>query len=133
MSLLRAREVVVLQFRPILRRFELNDQQWRVLRVLAEVKEITASQLALHSAVLSPSLSRMLPSMESRELIRRSSGKTDQRHCVIRMEPPGRALFERVTADFEFIYVYMAKSFGAERLNSLHKELEALRKALSTS
>ena len=131
MSLLRAREIVVQQFRPMLRRNGINEQQWRVLRVLAEVPEITATQLAEQAAMLSPSLSRMLPVMEARGLLRRKTGTRDQRHSLIAMEPAGRKLFEQVSVDFEQIYAQMARDFGAERLNRLHSELEQLREALS--
>jgi homoprotocatechuate degradation regulator HpaR len=131
MSLLRAREIVVLQFRPLLRSHSLNETQWRVLRVLAELPEVTATQLAREAAILSPSLSRMLPALETRGLIRRKTGTTDQRRCVITMEPAGRRLFERVAADFETIYAQMARDFGQERLDRLHAELEQLRQTLS--
>ncbi len=131
MSLLRARETVVQRFRPMLRRHGLNDQQWRVLRVLAERTEVTATDLAAEAAVLSPSLSRILPVLEARGLLRRKTGTTDQRHSLITLEPSGRDLFEQVAMDFELIYGQMARDFGQERLARLHAELEALRQALS--
>jgi homoprotocatechuate degradation regulator HpaR len=131
MSLLRAREIVVQQFRPMLRRHGINEQQWRVLRVLAEMPEVTATDLATQAAILSPSLSRMLPVMESRGLIRRKAGTRDQRHSLIAMEPAGRRLFEAVSVDFEVIYAQMSEDFGQERLQRLHRELEQLRVALT--
>ena len=131
MSLLRARETVVQRFRPMLRRHGLNDQQWRVLRVLAERTEVTATDLAAEAAVLSPSLSRILPVLEARGLIGRKTGISDQRHSLIALAPAGRALFEQVAEDFELIYAQMAQDFGQARLTRLHAELEALRQALS--
>lgn len=131
MSLLRAREIVVQQFRPLLRRHGLNDQQWRVLRVLAEMPDVTTTALAHESAVLSPSLSRMLPALESRGLIRRKTGTTDQRHSLVSLEPAGLRLFQQIAVEVESIYARMARDFGPERLDHLHGELEALRVALS--
>jgi homoprotocatechuate degradation regulator HpaR len=130
MSLLRAREIVVQQFRPLLRRHALNDQQWRVLRVLAEMPDVTTTRLAQEAAVLSPSLSRMLPAMESRGLLRRKPSPTDQRHSLVALEPAGRQLFEQVAVEVAAIYAQMARDFGTERLDRLHAELEALRLAL---
>jgi DNA-binding MarR family transcriptional regulator len=115
MSLLRARETVVQRFRPMLRRHGLNDQQWRVLRVLAERTEVTATD----------------PVLEARGLLRRKTGTTDQRHSLIALAPAGRALFEQVAEDFELIYAQMAQDFGQARLTRLHAELEALRQVLS--
>jgi len=40
MSLLRAREAVMRQFRPALRRHDLTEQQWRILRALAAIDAI---------------------------------------------------------------------------------------------
>lgn len=36
MVLLRAREVIMAHFRPMLARHDITERQWRVLRVLAE-------------------------------------------------------------------------------------------------
>ena len=131
MSLLRTREGVVQQFRHALRKHQLNETQWRVLRVLAELPEVTASVLARETAILSPSLSRMLVSMDSRGLIRRKTGTADQRQTLVSMGPGGRTLFLQARADVEAVYAGMSAAFGAERLDRLQAELEALRQALS--
>ena len=131
MSLLRARECVVQQFRHALRRHQLNETQWRVLRVLAELPEVTAKELARETAILSPSLSRMLVSMEARKLIRRKTGTEDQRQTLVSMAPGGRKLFLQARPEVEAVYAGMRQAFGNERLDRLHAELEALRVALS--
>lgn len=133
MSLLRARESVVQQFRKALRRHQLNETQWRVLRVLAELPEVTAKELARETAILSPSLSRMLVSMEARELIRRKTGTEDQRQTLVSMAPGGRQLFLQARPEVEAVYAGMRQAFGTERLDRLHAELEALRMALSSA
>ena len=43
MMLLRAREAVMGRFRPMLRKFDLTEQQWRIIRALSEVEERDAS------------------------------------------------------------------------------------------
>src|SRR5690606_29016261 len=40
MSLLRAREAVMLRFRSSLRMFNITEQQWRILRALTSIREI---------------------------------------------------------------------------------------------
>jgi homoprotocatechuate degradation regulator HpaR len=132
MSLLRARERVVQQFRQALRRHGLNEPQWRVLRVLAELPEVTATVLARETGLLSPSLSRMLVTLEARGLIRRKTGTVDQRQTLVTLAPEGRSLFSRVAPEVEAVYAHMARAFGQQRLDRLHAELEALRQVLST-
>ena len=60
MSLLRAREAVMRQFRPSLREHGLTEQQWRILRALAAVDTIEVTELARTAFLLGPSLSRIL-------------------------------------------------------------------------
>src|SRR5580658_2999959 len=83
MSLLRAREAVMRQFRPSLRRHRLTEQQWRILRALAEVEAIEVTELARTAFLLGPSLSRILRDLEARQLIERRTAKTDQRRAVV--------------------------------------------------
>ena len=53
MALLRAREAVMRQFRPILRQHGLTEQQWRILRALAAVDAIEVNARDLRRGVLS--------------------------------------------------------------------------------
>src|ERR1700686_3239285 len=79
MSLLRAREAVMRQFRPSLRRHDLTEQQWRILRALAAIDAIEVTELARTAFLLGPSLSRILRDLEARKLIERKTAKTDLR------------------------------------------------------
>ena len=69
LKLLRAREAVMERFRPHLAAHDVTEQQWRVLRTLAETGEIDASTLAETACLLPPSLSRMLQDLEARDLL----------------------------------------------------------------
>src|SRR4029078_7910286 len=71
MSLLRAREAVMRQFRPSLRRHDLTEQHWRILRALTAVDTIEVTELARVAFLLGPSLSRILRDLEARDLIER--------------------------------------------------------------
>ena len=79
MSLLRAREAVMRQFRPSLRDHGLTEQQWRILRALASVDAIEVTELARVAFLLGPSLSRILRDLEARHLIERKVAKADLR------------------------------------------------------
>src|SRR3954470_20526895 len=79
MSLLRAREAVMRQFRPSLRIYGLTEQQWRILRALSSVESIEVTELARLAFLLGPSLSRILRDLEARQLVERKTAETDQR------------------------------------------------------
>src|SRR5678816_4301085 len=83
MALLRAREAVMCQFRPLLRKHDVTEQQWRVLRAVYEVEATEVTALAELCFILMPSLSRILRSLEARRLIERRIVPADQRRAEI--------------------------------------------------
>src|SRR3954447_24214685 len=66
LALVRARECVMAHFRHLLRRYNLTEPQWRVLKTMEEIKSIELSELARKSALLMPSLSRIVRELELR-------------------------------------------------------------------
>src|SRR5881628_1357128 len=96
MSLLRAREVVMRQFRPSLRNHGLTEQQWRILRALTTVDAIEVTELARVAFLLGPSLSRILRDLEARDLIERRTAEADLRRGVVSISPKGMKLIEAV-------------------------------------
>src|ERR671922_1371484 len=96
MSLLRAREAVMRQFRPSLREHGLTEQQWRILRALAAIDAIEVTELARTAFLLGPSLSRILRDLEARRLIERKAAKADLRRGEVSISPKGLKLIEAV-------------------------------------
>src|SRR5215471_755849 len=126
MSLLRAREAVMRQFRPSLRNHGLTEQQWRILRALTAVEAIEVTELARIAFLLGPSLSRILRDLEARQLIERKTAEADQRRAVVSISPKGLKLIEAVAPTSEAIYAAITKRFGARRLAELQEMLTAL-------
>jgi homoprotocatechuate degradation regulator HpaR len=96
MELLRAREAAMSRFRPVLREHGLTEQQWRVVRVLAEHDGIDASEVAARSFLLAPSLTRILQFLEKEGLVRRRLDSNDQRRSVLTLTKKGRKIFGSV-------------------------------------
>jgi homoprotocatechuate degradation regulator HpaR len=125
MELLRAREAAMSRFRPVLREHGLTEQQWRVIRVLAEQDGIDASEVAARSFLLAPSLTRILQFLEKQDLVERQSDSKDQRRSVLRLTGNGRKIFGRVGPDSERRYEEIEAAFGEERLERLYELLAA--------
>lgn len=128
MALLRAREAVMRRFRPGLRAHGVTEQQWRILRALAASGPLEVTALAEATFLLPPSLSRILPDMEARGLIRRRQLDSDLRRAAVSLEAKGVRLIAEHAPESQEVYADIARSFGAERLEqlfSLLKELEA--------
>ncbi len=131
MSLLRAREAVMRQFRPSLRDHGLTEQQWRILRALASVDTIEVTELARVAFLLGPSLSRILRDLEARHLIERRVAKADQRSGLVSISAKGVRLIETVAPSSEAIYAAITRRYGARRLRELQDMLHELEGTLS--
>jgi homoprotocatechuate degradation regulator HpaR len=132
MALLRAREAVMRRFRPGLRQHGVTEQQWRVLRALAHSGPMEVTELASATFLLAPSLSRILPDMEARALIKRTQADADLRRNVISLEPKGLRLIVSHAPFSEATYAEIARSFGSERLSHLFLLLQELEEVLQT-
>ena len=125
-ALLRARESVMAKFRPMLARHDMNEQQWRVIRILAG--ELDATELADRALVLAPSLTRMIKSLKTRKLITLRKDKDDGRRTLISITPAARTLIAEISPESMQIYRDLEKSFGKDEMERLLDLLEAVSK-----
>jgi len=125
-ELLRAREAVMRQFRPGLREIGLTEQQWRILRALARQGPLEASALAEATCLRAPSISRILPDMEARQLISRRQPDSDLRRSVVTVERKGLRLIALHAPSVQRIHEEITARFGPERLNQLFALLRDL-------
>jgi len=126
MLLMRAREAVMQRFRPHLRRHDITEQQWRILRVLAEEKRCDMLDLSVRCSIHPPSLSRTIPLLVSRGLVCRTTGASDQRRVVVELSSEGRALFRKMSAESVQIYSQLEAEFGAARLAEVYRVLDEI-------
>lgn len=131
MSLLRAREAVMRQFRPSLRNYGLTEQQWRILRALTAVDTIEVTELARVAFLLGPSLSRILRDLEARELIERRTAEADLRRGVVSISVKGLKLIEAVAPTSEAIYAEITSRYGTRKLVELQDMLGELEQSLA--
>ena len=131
MSLLRAREAVMRQFRPSLRSHGLTEQQWRILRALTAVDTIEVTELARVAFLLGPSLSRILRDLEARDLIERRTAEADLRRGVVSISSKGLKLIEAVAPNSEAIYAEITQRYGARKLGELQDMLGELEHSLA--
>ena len=126
MSLLRAREAMMSHFRPMLDKHGVNEQQWRVIRVLAEAGQLDASEVAERANILAPSLTRMIRAMAERGLIKKSRDAADGRRVMLTIAPAGLALLREASPDSARIYTDLESRFGRDNVTALIALLDAL-------
>lgn len=125
-ALLRARESVMEDFRPMLAAHDMTEQQWRVIRILAEQGMLDASELADKAFILAPSLTRIIRTLEERGLITRRKDENDARRVLLHITPVGLSIIEQIAPESSAIYDALEQKFGIEKLNSLLDLLEEL-------
>lgn len=125
-ALLRARETVMGPIREMLAESGVNEQKWRVLRVLQERGPMELTALAQEACLLLPSLTRMVRPMETDGLIRRDTPKQDRRKVIVAVTPAGEALIRAHSTESAAIFARIEQQFGHQRLESLLDLLEGL-------
>jgi homoprotocatechuate degradation regulator HpaR len=130
MLLLWAREAVMLRFRPSIHAHGLTDQQWRIIRALAEVESVEIQALGKRCCIHPASLSRILPKLSRDGLVTRRSNAADQRRVLVSLAPRGRRLLERTAPISGRVYAELARDIGPERLEQAYQVLEEIVEAL---
>ena len=118
-ALIRAREGIMSPIREMLAETGITEQQWRVLRVLAENGEMGTKTLAQQSSLLLPSLTRIATAMVNKGLITQTRDKTDRRRQMIDITPQGLKIIEdRMEQTAEIIAGFRA-TLGDENYETL--------------
>jgi homoprotocatechuate degradation regulator HpaR len=125
-ALLRARETVMGPIREMLAQSGVNEQKWRVLRVLDERGPMELTVLAAASVLMLPSLTRMVRPLEEEGLILRSTPSEDRRKVVVGITEAGRQLIRTHLAESNAIFAKLEAEFGAAKLAQLLDLLEEL-------
>ena len=107
------------EFRPMLAHHDVTEQQWRVVRVLAEAGKLDATEVALRASILAPSLTRIIRNLEDRKLIKRKKDASDGRRVILEIAPLGAALIKKALPETAAAYGRLEARFGAAKLNVL--------------
>ena len=115
----RAREAIMLSFRPVLAKHGFTEQQWRVLRVLGEKGPADAGQVAFEACILAPSLSRIIGKLEKDKYISRFIDAKDGRRINLSLTSLGKETLQKIIPEIGIIYNSLEKSYGEEKLTTL--------------
>tara|TARA_B100001559_G_scaffold310386_1_gene305675 strand:+ start:928 stop:1377 length:450 start_codon:yes stop_codon:yes gene_type:complete len=126
MQLLQATKSATALFRTMLHSHELTDQQWRIIRVLANQKNIETFELSKKSMIPPPSLTRMLHNFEELGFVTRKSDPKDQRKTLVNLSSAGWKKFEQVAPEAEKVYFTIEKKVGKRELYEVLEKLQKL-------
>lgn len=125
-ALLRARETVMGPIREMLSQSDINEQKWRVLRVLDERGPCELTQVAKDACLLLPSLTRIIRAMEEEGLATRATDLEDRRKTIASITDAGRTLIVAHLAESNAIFARLERDFGHEKLEELLDLLDEL-------
>ena len=126
-AMLRAREAIMISFRPILAKYGFTEQQWRVLRVLGEKGPSDAGQVAFDACILAPSLSRIIGKLEKEKFISRAIDQKDGRRVNLLLTRLGQETLDKIVPDMDVVYKNIQKRYGEEKLTQLLELLGGVR------
>ena len=118
-ALIRAREGVMSPIREMLAETGITEQQWRVLRVLAEYGVMDTNTLADRSSLLFPSLTRIAATLRDKGLVTQTRDQKDRRRQNIAITPAGQKIIDDRAAEAAQIVAGFKASLGAENYEQL--------------
>lgn len=119
MALLRARESVMAHFRPMLNAHGISEQQWRVMRVLAEEDVLDATEISRRACIFASSLSRIIKTLERDGALVRERSADDARRVQLRLTEKGYRTVSEITPESLAVYRDLENKFGTERVATL--------------
>ena len=125
-ALIRARERVMSPIREMLAKSDITEQQWRILRVLSEYGEMDSTSLASRSALLTPSLTRIINSMLSKGLVTQRRDAQDKRRQRIDITTKGQMIIDDNLAEATSIMQTVKKTLEADNYEKLLDLLDLL-------
>jgi homoprotocatechuate degradation regulator HpaR len=131
LALVRARECVMAHFRNLLRRYNLTEPQWRVLKTMEEIATVELSELSRRTALLMPSLSRIVRELELRGYMQKAADQRDLRRILATLTARGRLLVEAVSPECDAVHVAIRKAMGGDKILKLHDLLGELERRIA--
>jgi homoprotocatechuate degradation regulator HpaR len=126
LALVRARESVMAHYRHRLRRYDLTEPQWRVLKALAEAEPVELSIVARRTALLMPSLSRIVRDLEQRGYVTKQPDDHDLRRTLPTLTERGRRLVALAGPDCDAVGAAIRNAMGSVKLRRLENLLAEL-------
>ena len=117
--------------RPLLRAANFTEQQWRVMRVLADAESLDATGIADQALLYPPTVTRILKELVERGLIERRLDKSDGRRSIVSITDEGRQMVSETARETKLLLNAYAEAFSNERLDAFRREALALADALA--
>lgn len=118
-ALIRAREGVMSPIREMLSETGITEQQWRVLRVLAEFGRMDTKTLADRSSLLFPSLTRIAATLRDKGFVTQTRDDKDRRRQFIEITAAGQKIIDDHSPHAAMIVAGFKETLGEQDYETL--------------
>lgn len=127
----RALDAVMPAYRQLFARYQLTEQQWRVLRVIWNSNNVTAARLSERTLLSAPSLVNIIDRLEGKGLVRRVRSAEDRRQYYVVATKAGRQLQLEVTPQVVAIQDQIQASVTEKEWDALSDILQKITKGMT--
>jgi len=126
MMLYRTLDTVMPRFREIFKKFGLTEQQWRVLRVLWQCRQIPFRELAELTLIPAPSLVGVIDRLTRSGLVERRRSEADRRNVFILATRKGKMLEGKVRPEMDKAYAELRRSIDTRTWDTVMQGLDKI-------
>ncbi len=119
-------DAVMPAYRELFARYQLTEQQWRILRVLWENDRLPTAELAKQTLLPAPSLVGILDRLEKKGLVQRLRSDQDRRVVCVTPTDKGRALELEIRPQVAAIHESLTQKVTPEEWQQLARILGKL-------
>ncbi|MCC2096284.1 MAG: MarR family transcriptional regulator [Hyphomicrobiales bacterium] len=131
MILYRTLDAVMPVYRDLFARYDVTEQQWRVLRVIWMEGRTTAAELSERTLLSPPSLVGIIDRLEKKGLVSRIRSVSDRREIHVTATARGRVLQEEVIPQVEKIQASLREAVSPREWASMEKTLEKIARSMT--
>ncbi|MAV01813.1 MAG: hypothetical protein CML58_04265 [Rhodobacteraceae bacterium] len=124
MQLYKALDAIMPEYRNLFYKYDLTEQQWRILRVLWTENNITVAQLSKITLLPAPSLVGILDRLVKKNLLIRNRSDKDRRQVQISLTTKGQELQQLVAPSVLAIHSRLKARVSNEEWQSLERLLK---------
>lgn len=132
MLLNRTLDGVLPAFRELFARYNVTEQQWRVLRVLWSAPKVTSAEISARTLLPAPSLVGIIDRLEGKGLVTRVRSVEDRRVVYVIATAEGRQLQEEVMPQVAKIHERMQQAVSRQEWIAMEKTLTTITDAMSS-
>jgi len=130
MILNRTLDGVMPPYRALFKRFDITEQQWRVLRVLWSSERESSAELAAQTLIPAPSLVGVIDRLEKKGLVSRFRSLEDRRMVYVSATDIGRRLERLVSPEVDALHSAVKDVLSPAEWDAMVKTLDKINTAM---